>query len=73
MRYVTLASIIFLTFTAQATSQQDEKVSFHVTSVSQADATDYCTTGKCSPVSNQRRKSRSEKGENQSRCRSSLP
>ena len=25
-----------------------EKVAFHVTSVSQADATDYCTTGKCS-------------------------
>jgi hypothetical protein len=28
--------------------QSDEKITFHVTSVSQADATDYCTTGKCS-------------------------
>jgi hypothetical protein len=48
MRYVAFASIILLAFTAQAVSQQDEKVTFHVTSVSQADATDWCTTGKCS-------------------------
>ena len=48
MRHVTFASIILLAFTAQALNQQDAKVSFHVTSVSQADATDYCTTGKCS-------------------------
>jgi|ERR1700677_2488241 hypothetical protein len=48
MRYVTFASIILLTMTAQAPSQQDEKVTFHVTSVEQSDATDWCTTGKCS-------------------------
>lgn len=47
MRFVTFASIILLAFTA-AVSQQDEKVTFHVTSVEQSDATDYCTTGKCS-------------------------
>jgi hypothetical protein len=41
MRYATFASIILLAFTARAMSQQ--KVTFHVTSVSQADATDYCT------------------------------
>lgn len=48
MRFATLASVIILAFTAQALSQQDEKATFHVASVSQADATDYCTTGKCS-------------------------
>lgn len=48
MRHVTLATLILLALTAQALSQQDEKVNFHVTSVSQADATDWCTTGKCS-------------------------
>lgn len=48
MRYNTLASVILLAFAAQAVSQQDEKVTFHVTSVEQSDATDYCTTGKCS-------------------------
>jgi hypothetical protein len=41
MRHVTLASIILLALTAKAVSQQ--KITFHVTSVSQADATDYCT------------------------------
>jgi hypothetical protein len=48
MRHVTLATIILLVSAAQTLSQQGEKVSFHVTSVSQADATDWCTTGKCS-------------------------
>ncbi len=48
MRYATLASLFLCAFTAQTLSQQDEKVTFHVTSVSQADATDYCTTGKYS-------------------------
>jgi hypothetical protein len=39
---------MLLAFTATAPSQQDEKVTFHVTSVEQGEATDYCTTGKCS-------------------------
>lgn len=39
-------SHILLAFTGQAS--QDERVSFHVTSVEQGDAQDYCTTGKCS-------------------------
>lgn len=47
MKYVTITSIILLGFAGQVSSQ-DERVSFHVTSVSQAEATDYCTTGKCS-------------------------
>lgn len=46
--YATFVSIILLAFTAQAVSQQDERITFHVTSVEQSDATDYCTTGKCS-------------------------
>jgi hypothetical protein len=41
MRYATFASIILLAFTARAVCQR--QVTFHVTSVSQADATDYCT------------------------------
>jgi hypothetical protein len=47
MRYVKLASIILLAFIGRAFCQ-DDKVSFHVTSVSQADANDWCTTRKCS-------------------------
>jgi hypothetical protein len=41
MRHVALATITLLAFAGQAVGQQ--KVTFHVTSVSQADATDYCT------------------------------
>jgi hypothetical protein len=40
-----LASILLLT--AQLSGQTD-RVSFHVTSVEQGEAPDYCTTGKCS-------------------------
>jgi hypothetical protein len=43
---VALASIVLVAFTGQ--SSRDEKVSFLVTSVEQDEATDYCTTGKCS-------------------------
>lgn len=49
MKCIALTSIILLAFSARAVSQ-DEKVAFHVSSVSQADATDWCTTGKCSAV-----------------------
>jgi hypothetical protein len=45
---VVFVSVALVALTAQAASQQDAKVAFHVTSVSQGDATDYCTTGKCS-------------------------
>jgi len=48
MKYIIFASIALIAFIARAGSQQDEKVTFHVTSVSQTEATDYCTTGKCS-------------------------
>jgi hypothetical protein len=47
MRCATLAAIILLSL-AQQVYGQDAKVLFHVTSVSQAEATDWCTTGKCS-------------------------
>lgn len=47
MKKYVLASIVLLAFARQLSSQ-DEKVLFHVTSVEQGDATDYCTTGKCS-------------------------
>ena len=47
MKYIKLAPIILLMFAARAVSQQDEKVTFHVTSVEQGEAPDYCTTGKC--------------------------
>jgi len=40
-------SIVLLAFSARAVSQ-DKKVTFHVTSVSQADAPDWCSAGKCS-------------------------
>ena len=47
MKHTILASIVLLAL-AQQLSSQEEKVLFHVTSVEQGDATDYCTTGKCS-------------------------
>jgi hypothetical protein len=47
MRHATLASIIILAVAGQVSSQ-DEKAVFHVTSVEQEEAKDYCTTGKCS-------------------------
>jgi hypothetical protein len=40
------APVLFVTLHLSA--QNADKVSFHVTSVQQGDATDYCTTGKCS-------------------------
>jgi hypothetical protein len=43
---IALASILL--FTVQLSGQNADKVSFHVTSVQRGDATDYCTTGKCS-------------------------
>lgn len=42
-----LTSMILIAFAVPAASEA-EKVTFHVTSVSQSDATDWCTTGKCS-------------------------
>lgn len=48
MKHAPFAVIIFLAFAVPAGSQQDERVTFHVTSVEQSDATEYCTTGKCS-------------------------
>jgi hypothetical protein len=47
MKYATLASIVLLAL-AQQLSSQVEKVLLHVTSVEQGDASDYCTSGKCS-------------------------
>ena len=47
MKSLILASIFLVAFAGQV-SGQDEKVTFHVTSVEQDEAKDYCTTGKCS-------------------------
>jgi hypothetical protein len=50
-RHLVLAILVFtasLLMRSTLAAQGDEKIAFHVTSVSQADATDYCTTGKCS-------------------------
>ena len=47
MKHTILSSIVLLAL-AQQVSVQDEKMLFRVTSVEQSDATDYCTTGKCS-------------------------
>jgi hypothetical protein len=46
MKFVALASLVLFEFSGQVSSH--EKITFHVTSVEQGDATDYCTTGKCS-------------------------
>lgn len=43
-----LAFASVLLITVQLFGQNADIVSFHVTSVQQGDATDYCTTGKCS-------------------------
>jgi hypothetical protein len=47
MKCIALTSIILIAFAARAASE-DEKVTFHVTSVSVGDAPDWCTEGKCS-------------------------
>lgn len=47
MKYVALASIVLLASTGQISSQ-DDRVSFHVTSVEQDEAKDYCSSDKCS-------------------------
>jgi hypothetical protein len=43
-------TLIFIVFAlaGQLFGQDEAKVLFHVTSVEQGDAPDYCTTGKCS-------------------------
>ena len=46
VRHLAFASLV-ITLASYAFSQGD-KVSFHVTSVEQGEAKDYCTTGKCS-------------------------
>ena len=40
--------LVVLAVHLTAQSNQGEQIYFHVTSVEQADATDWCTTGKCS-------------------------
>jgi hypothetical protein len=45
---ILLASLCLLVALAQQVASQNSRVLFHVTSVEQGDATDYCTTGKCS-------------------------
>jgi hypothetical protein len=48
MKYIPLAAIALLAFTGQITGQDEkDRVLFHVTSVEQGEATDYCTTDKC--------------------------
>jgi len=47
MKSLILASIFLVALAGQLFSQ-DERVLFHVTSVEQGDAADYCTTDKCS-------------------------
>ncbi len=48
MKYFALASIVLVGFIGQVTKGEKDKVRFHVTTVEQGEATDYCTTGKCS-------------------------
>ena len=47
MKHTVLSSIVLLAL-AQQVPSQDGKVLFHVTSVEQGDATDYCIPDKCS-------------------------